>query len=95
VRDDDEDSKESDVSGFSNKELSKVKSVYKEWNSMIAQMQRKYPALKKDNYWIRLSENFYDDMKDVINNKKSRDFDDYEDFEDAFDEWYEYTMRNI
>jgi hypothetical protein len=62
---------------------------------MVAQMERKYPSLKRDSYWEKLSSNFYDDMKDVINNKKARDFDDYEDFQDAFDDWYKYTMRNI
>ena len=86
---------ESDVSGFSKAQLEKVKSTYKEWNSMIAQMQRENPSLKKDSYWIKLSDNFYDDLKDVINNKKSRDFDDYDDFQKAFDDWYKYTMQNI
>jgi hypothetical protein len=86
---------ESDVSGFSKTQLEKVKSTYKEWNSMIAQMQRENPSLKKDSYWIKLSDNFYDDLKDVINNKKNRDFDDYDDFQKAFDDWYKYTMQNI
>ena len=27
-----------------------------------------------------MSNNFYDDMKDVINNKRYRDFSDYDDF---------------
>ena len=58
-------------------------------------MQRRYPSLKRDTYWQKLSDNFYNDMKDVINNKKSRNFDDFEDFQDAFDDWYKYTMRNI
>ena len=62
---------------------------------MVAQMQRQYPALKKDTYWARMSETFYDDMKDVINNKKSRNFDDYDDFKSAFDDWYKYTITNI
>jgi hypothetical protein len=34
-------------------------------------------------------------MKDVINNKKSRNFDDFDDFQDAFDDWYDYTMKNV
>jgi len=51
--------------------------------------------LKRDSYRIRLSDNFYDDMKDVINNKRYRDFQDYDDFKDAFNERYNYTMRNI
>jgi len=93
--DDDDDDDESKVSGFSTSELSKVKSIYKQRNSLIGQMQRKYPSLKKDTYWIKLSDNLYDDMKDVINDKKYRDFDDYDDFKKAFDDWYKYTTRNI
>ena len=90
-----DDDDKSDVNGFSTTQLDKVKKIYKEWNSMVSQMQRQYPYLKKDSYWIRMSENFYDSMKDVINNKKSRNFDDYEDFQEAFDDWYKYTLKNI
>ena len=93
--DDDDYSSSTKVSGFSSTEVEKIKTVYKNWNSMVAEMQRKYPSLKKDKYWISLSNNLYDDLKDVINNKKVRDFDDYDDFMDAFNDWYDYTMRNI
>ncbi|MBO7094721.1 hypothetical protein J6V86_00560 [bacterium] len=62
---------------------------------MIAEMQRKYPSLKKDKFWISLSNNLYDDLQDVVDNKKVRDFENYDDFQDAFDDWYDYTMRNI
>jgi hypothetical protein len=58
-------------------------------------MQRQYPSLKRDTYWIKLSENFYNDMKDVINNKRNRDFSDFDDFQEAFNDRYNYTMRNI
>ena len=92
VSDDDDDD---EVDWFSSKELSKLKDTYDKWNSMIAQMQAKYPNLKKDTYWIKLSDNLYNDMEDVIDNKKSRDFDNYDDFQEAFNDWYEYTMRNI
>jgi hypothetical protein len=34
-------------------------------------------------------------MKEVIDNKKSKNFSDYNDFERAFDEWYNYTMENV
>jgi hypothetical protein len=90
-----DDDDESKVSWFSTTEFEKVKKVYKEWNTMIAQMQREYPVLKRNTSWTRLSENFYDDMKDVVNNKSSRDFDDYDDFKKSFDDWYKYTMENI
>ena len=86
---------ESSVSWFSTSQLNKVKTTYKERNTMLAQMMKNYPSLKKDTYWSRLSNNFYNDMKDVINNKSSRDFDDFDDFQKAFDEWYKYTMQNI
>ena len=95
VDDDDDDEDNSKVSWFSSSELEKIKTVYKNWNSMIAEMQRKYPALKKNTFWLTLSNNLYDDLKDVVNNKKSRDFEDYDDFQEAFDDWYNYTMRNI
>ena len=90
-----DDDDKSDVDGFTSTQLTKVKDVYKEWNSMVAQMQRKYPALKKDNFWLKMSESFYNSMKDVIDNKKSRNFDDYDDFEKAFGDWYNYTISNI
>ena len=35
-------------------------------------MQRKYPSLKRDTYWVKMSDNFYNDTKDVINNKRYR-----------------------
>ena len=95
VGDVDDDDDESDISGFTTSELAKLKKVYKEWDDMIGQMQRKYPSLKKDSYWIKISDNLYNDMKDVINDKRYRDLSDYEDFQDAFDEWYKYTIRNI
>ncbi len=92
---DDDENEWSSVDGFTVKQLNVVKKVYKEWDNMIWQMQRKYPSLKRDTYWIKLSDNFYDDMKDVINDKRYRDFSDYKDFQEAFNDWYKYTMRNI
>ena len=95
VGDIDDEEEESSVDWFSVKELNTVKKVYKERNNMVWQMQRQYPSLKRDTYWIRLSENFYNDMKDVINNKRNRDFSDFDDFQEAFNNRYNYTMRNI
>jgi len=86
---------ESNVSWFSTSEFTKVKTIYKERDSMIAQMKRNYPKLKNDTYWERLSNNFYNDLKDVVNNKSVRDFKDFEDFQEAFDDWYKYTLQNI
>ena len=72
-----------------------MKNVYEEWDNVIWQLQRRYPSLKRDTYWKKLSDNFYEDMRDVINNKRYRDFKDFDDFQDAFNERYNYTIRNI
>ena len=95
VDDDGDSSASSKVDGFSTNELSKVKDVHKRRNSMISQMKSQYINLRRDTYWIKLSNRFYNDMSDVINNKRARDMDDYEDFIEEFNDWYKYTMRNI
>ena len=91
----DNDYEESNINWFTESELAKVKSVYKWRNNAVNQMKIKYPSLKRDTYRIKLSENFYNDMEDVINNKKYRDFNDYNDYLDAYNERYKYTTRNI
>ena len=90
-----DDESSSNVSGFSSSELKKVKSIYNQWNDLIEQLKKKYSSLKKDYYWRTMSENFYDDMKDIINNKRPRNLSNYDDFKDAFDDWYDYTMDRI
>ena len=61
---------------------------------MISQMKKEYPSLKKDTYWVKLSDNFYSNIKDVINGKKSRNFEDYDDYVKAFNSRYKYTTQN-
>ena len=56
-------------------------------------MQRKYPSLKKDSYWIKLSDNLYKDMEDAIYDRKYRDFKDYDDFDRAFRYWLSKTQE--
>ena len=87
-------SSKNSISWFSSKELAKVKSVYNKWDTMISQMKKEYPSLKKDTYWTKLSDTFYNNMKDVVNNKKSRNFEDYDDYVKAFNSRYKYTTQN-
>ena len=87
-------SSKSSVSWFSSKELAKIRSVYNQWDTMISQMKKEYPSLKKDTYWVKLSDNFYSNIKDVINGKKSRNFEDYDDYVKAFNSRYKYTTQN-
>ena len=89
-----DDNSSSSVKWFTSKELSRVKSLYRSWDNTISQLKKEYPSLKKDSYWIELSEDFYDNMKDVVNDRSSREFRDYDDFEAAFNKWYKYTYRN-
>ena len=91
---DDDDDEDEDIDWFDSSDVKKVKSVYKNWKNMVEEMKRAYPHLKKDVYRIKLSDNLYDDMKDIINNKRNRDLEDFDEFEDAFDDRYEYTTRN-
>ena len=89
-----EDNSSSSVKWFTSKELSRVKALYREWNDTINQLKKDYPSLKRDSYWIELSDDFYNNMKDVVNNRSSREFRDYSDFESAFNKWFRYTYRN-
>jgi hypothetical protein len=84
----------SDVSGFSVGELKKVTNVSKIWNTVVAELKRQTSKLRNDTYWQRLSDSFYDNMRDVINDRNNRTFSDWSDFMDAFNEWFRYTSRN-
>ena len=89
-----DDNSSSSVKWFTSKELSRVKALYREWDDTIDQLKKDYPSLKRDSYWIELSDDFYNNMKDVVNNRSSREFRDYSDFESAFNKWFRYTYRN-
>lgn len=82
-------------SNFSSSQMSKVREVFYNRDNTIAQMQRLYPNLKKDYYWISLSNNFANDMKDIVNNKRYRNMDSYDDFLERYNDRYRYTMQNI
>ncbi|MDR0282484.1 MAG: hypothetical protein LBI53_04185 [Candidatus Peribacteria bacterium] len=84
---------ESNVKGFTVKELDKVTKVHKIWRDVITELKKGSKALKNDSYWTRLSDNFYDNMGDVINDRKNREFSNYRDFLDAFNVRFKYTSR--
>ena len=91
---DDDDDENEDIDGLTTSETNRIKKVYKEWDSMINQMKRYYPSLKKDTYWRMMSDGLHENIKALIDGKHGN-FDDYDDFEKAFDEWYKYTTTNI
>ncbi|MDR0369005.1 MAG: hypothetical protein LBH96_00230, partial [Candidatus Peribacteria bacterium] len=85
---------DSNVAGFTKSEYKKIKNVSNIWNDVIAQLKRNSYTLRNDNYRQRLSDTLYDNMRDVVNDKRNRTFEDWQDFMDAFNTWYRYTARN-
>ena len=84
----------SDVDGFTASQLDTVTKIYNARNRMISSLKSEYSRLRTINTWINMSDDFYENMKDVINNKTNREFDDYSDYLDAFRDRYEYTIDN-
>jgi len=84
----------SDVDGFTASQLDTVTKIYNARNRMISSLKSEYSRLRTNNTWINMSDDFYENMKDVINNKTNREFDDYSDYLDTFRDRYEYTIDN-
>ena len=84
----------SNVDGFTVAELRKITNVSKIWSDVVAELERDSNKLRNDNYRHRLSDSFYTNMRDVVNDRSNRTFRDYDDFLDAFNERYRYTSRN-
>jgi hypothetical protein len=84
----------SNVNGFTSTELRKITNVSNIWNSVIAELKRTSYSLRNDSYWQRLSDTFYTNMRDVVDNRSNRTFAYYSDFLSAFNERYRYTARS-
>ncbi|MDR2415162.1 MAG: hypothetical protein LBD75_00665, partial [Candidatus Peribacteria bacterium] len=84
----------SNVNGFTTTELRKVTNVSNIWNNVIAELKRISYSLRNDSYWQRLSDTFYTNMRDVVDNRSYRTFTYYSDFLSAFNERYRYTAKN-
>jgi hypothetical protein len=84
----------SSINGFNSTEYRKVTNVSRIWNDVIAELKRQSSRLRNDTYWQRLSDTFYTNMRDVVNDARNRLFYNWSDFINAFNEWYQYTSRN-
>jgi len=42
-----------------------------------------------------MSDELYDNMEDIINDRRNKEFDNYDEFFDAFEDWYSYTLDVI
>jgi hypothetical protein len=83
----------SDIEGFTNKEYDQLYSIYKLWPNMISTLKKDYRKLSYSSKRKNISDEFYNNMKDVINNKSSKEFETYDDFFDAFLDRYQVTTE--
>lgn len=83
---------DSDVNGFSVTELEALTKIYNTRNRMISNLKSDYPRLKTNNTWIDMSDELYDNMKDVVNDASNKQFSDYSEYLDAFKDRYQYTI---
>ena len=80
-------------SNFTDKELSKIRAVAKIWNELMIALERDYPRLRNSTEWRRLSNNFYDSMQDILNNRSSAQYRNWKEFYAGFQEWLSFTVR--
>ena len=78
---------------FTDKELSKIRAVAKIWNELMIALERDYPRLRNSIEWRRLSNNFYDSMQDILNNRSSAQYRNWKEFYTGFQEWLSFTVR--
>lgn len=78
---------------FTDKELSKIRAVVNIWNEVIIALEKDYRRLKNSSEWKRLSNNFYDAMQDILNNRHSAKYRNWGEFYAGFQEWLNYTVK--
>lgn len=79
---------------FTDKELSKIRAVVNIWNEVIIALEKDYRRLKNSSEWKRISNNFYDAMQDVLNDRRSAKYRNWSEFYAGFQEWLSYTVRS-
>ena len=85
----------SPLPGFTLKEFEMVERIYNAWPTLISKLRSEYPKLKNNTTWKNLSDELYKNMRDVINKKSDRKFDDYDDFDEDFRYRFNYTQRRM
>ncbi len=83
----------SPVDGFTEKEFEMIERIYNIWPTLISKLRSEYPKLRNSSTWKNLSDEFYNNIRDVINKKSNREFKDYDDFNKAFTYWFSYTQK--
>jgi len=75
---------------FSNDEYKTVEKFYSARPTLINRLKDQYYSLRYSDSWNDLSDEIYDNLKDVIEDRNNREYKDYEDFISAIrDRYYE------
>ena len=86
-------SNSSPLDGFTQKEFEMIERIYNVWPTLISKLRSEYPRIKSSSVWKNLSDELYENMWDVVNQRSNREFQDYDDFDDDFRYRFSYTQR--
>lgn len=79
-------------SEFTDKELKKLRAIYQLWPQVIILLKKDYPRLRNNSTWQKMSDDFYQNMRDTIYSDRGK-FRYFDDFYQDFMEWFSYTSR--
>ncbi len=86
---------DSNVDWFNNSEYRQVENLYNAWDYLIDALEKENSSLKRNTTWQKQTDELYENIEDVVDDERNREFDDYDDFYDDFIAWYNYTLRLI
>ena len=78
---------------YTNTEYDKLRAVYNIWQGVISTLKRDYPRLRNSNQWLLESDNFYTNMRAVINGERNPVFSSWGRFYQGFMNWFSLTLR--
>ena len=78
---------------YTNAEYNKLRAVYNIWQGVISTLKRDYPRLRNSNQWLLESDNFYSNMRAVINGERNPVFSSWGRFYQGFMNWFNMTIR--
>ena len=88
------DDSKSSVDGFTKKEYNNVVAISAIWDTVVSDVKRASSTLRYDNYWLSWANQIKDNLKDVINDKSKREYDDFDELRKDILNWITYAQRN-
>jgi len=83
----------SNIDGFSDKEYDQLKAIYKIRPGIIDQLEKDYRKLRYSTEREKESDDFYNNMAEIVNNDNQKTFKNYDDFFDTFLNRYSLTIE--